>query len=158
MGPLPESGQMIFKALQTYSDGTVVRWIDEPSTDGTEPESPAPVLKIVPAAAAGSDSAAAATGPTAVAEPASDSSGSSGFGIAGLVAGVLALIVAMLAYARAARRPGGRHRRGSGRRHGQVHRGQVASTSSRGWAFFGPGPVFCRHRHALRWSPSRAAM
>ncbi|MBU2669403.1 YcnI family protein [Actinoplanes bogorensis] len=107
MGPLPESGQMIFKALQTYSDGTIVRWIDEPSTDGTEPESPAPVLKIVPAAAAGTDAAAAATGPTAAvaAEPAAESSSSNGFGIAGLVAGVLALIVAMLAYARAARRP-----------------------------------------------------
>ena len=51
MGPLPEAPQMIFKALQTYSDGTIVRWIDEPSTDGTEPESPAPVLKLAAAGA-----------------------------------------------------------------------------------------------------------
>ncbi|WP_250002553.1 YcnI family protein [Actinoplanes sp. M2I2] len=106
MGPLPESGEMIFKALQTYSDGTVVRWIDEPSTDGTEPESPAPVLKIGAAAAEGGDTAAAAPAATAVAEPAAEESNSSnGFGIAGLVAGVLALIVAMLAYARSGRRP-----------------------------------------------------
>ncbi|WP_250037475.1 YcnI family protein [Paractinoplanes maris] len=110
MGPLPESGEMIFKALQTYSDGTVVRWIDEPSTDGTEPESPAPVLKIAAAATGGGGDTAAASTATATAAaeaaPADDSDGgSSAFGIAGLVAGVLALIVAMLAYARSGRRP-----------------------------------------------------
>ncbi|GAB2565691.1 membrane protein [Paractinoplanes abujensis] len=109
LGPLPESGDMIFKALQTYSDNTVVRWIDEPSTDGTEPESPAPVLKLTAAGAEGGDAAAAAPVATAVAEPApaEDSDGTDVFGIAGLVAGVLALIVAMLAYARSARRPSG---------------------------------------------------
>ena len=109
LGPLPASGEMIFKALQTYSDGTVVRWIDEPTTDGTEPESPAPVLKIGAAAAEGSDTAAAAPTATAVADAETadikGSDGSSAFGIAGLVAGVLALIVAMLAYARSGRRP-----------------------------------------------------
>src|SRR4029453_12812521 len=30
LGPLPESGQMVFKALQTYSHGTMVRWMDRP--------------------------------------------------------------------------------------------------------------------------------
>src|SRR3954451_23129687 len=51
LGPLPQVPQVVFKALQTYSDVTVVRWIDEPTTDGTEPEKPAPVLKLVAAAA-----------------------------------------------------------------------------------------------------------
>jgi uncharacterized protein YcnI len=40
LGPLPETDQMIFKALQTYSDGTVVRWIDEPAVGGAEPDTP----------------------------------------------------------------------------------------------------------------------
>jgi periplasmic copper chaperone A len=104
MGPLPESGEMVFKALQTYSDGNVVRWIDEPATDGTEPESPAPVLKLV--AAGATDTAAAGPTATAVPEaaPVADD-GPDAFGIAGLAAGVLALIVAMLAYARSGRRP-----------------------------------------------------
>ena len=105
LGPLPESGQMVFKALQTYSDGTVVRWIDEPTTDGSEPESPAPVLKL----AAATDSGAAAPAATAAAgpAPAADASddGPDGFGIAGLIAGVLALILGALAYAKANRRP-----------------------------------------------------
>jgi len=107
LGPLPASGAMVFKTLQTYSDGTIVRWIDEPASDGTEPESPAPVLKL--AAAAATDTAAAA-GPTATATTeaaptAEKSDGPDAFGIAGLAAGVLALIVAMLAYARSGRRP-----------------------------------------------------
>ncbi len=105
MGPLPQTEQMVFKSLQTYSDGTVVRWIDEPTTDGTEPESPAPVLKLVAAPAAGADQGAAATdAPTSTAGRA-ESDGPDGLGIAGLVAGVLALIIGLLAYAKAGRRP-----------------------------------------------------
>ena len=45
-GPLPEVEQIIFKAVQTYSDATIVRWIDEPVAGGAQPEHPAPVLKL----------------------------------------------------------------------------------------------------------------
>jgi hypothetical protein len=41
-GPLPEVDQIVFKSLQTYSDGDIVRWIEEPTADGKEPEHPAP--------------------------------------------------------------------------------------------------------------------
>ena len=44
-GPLP-SGRLIFKALQYYSDGSVVRWIDPPIKGG-EPAHPAPVVRVV---------------------------------------------------------------------------------------------------------------
>jgi uncharacterized protein YcnI len=46
-GPLPAKGsKIVFKALQTYSDGDVVRWI-EPVVKGTpEPEFPAPTLSL----------------------------------------------------------------------------------------------------------------
>jgi uncharacterized protein YcnI len=99
LGPLPKSGQMVFKALQTYSDGTVVRWIDEPTTDGTEPEHPAPVLKLVAAPAPAAAPAAASTTSD------TKSSGSNALGIAGLIAGLLALIVAFGAFQRAGRKP-----------------------------------------------------
>ncbi|MFI6943964.1 YcnI family protein [Streptomyces sp. NPDC050418] len=47
LGQLPEDAdQMVFKALQTYSDKEVVRWIEEPVKGGEEPEKPAPVLKL----------------------------------------------------------------------------------------------------------------
>jgi uncharacterized protein YcnI len=35
-----------FKALQTYDDGTVVRWIEATPASGEEPEHPAPVLYV----------------------------------------------------------------------------------------------------------------
>ncbi|MFE0325202.1 YcnI family protein [Streptomyces sp. NPDC058960] len=52
VGPLPtNTDSLVFKALQTYSDGTVVRWIDVPQQGAPEPEHPAPVLTVRPAAA-----------------------------------------------------------------------------------------------------------
>ena len=50
-GPLPEDAdQLVFPSLQTYDDGEVVRWIDEPvEDDEEEPERPAPVLTLVDA-------------------------------------------------------------------------------------------------------------
>jgi uncharacterized protein YcnI len=56
VGPLPEVSSLTFKALQTYSDGTVVRWIDPPAPEGQpEPEHPAPTLALVPASGAATD-------------------------------------------------------------------------------------------------------
>jgi periplasmic copper chaperone A len=47
-GPLPDDvDQLTFKAVQTYASGEVVRWIEEASEGGEEPEFPAPVLKLV---------------------------------------------------------------------------------------------------------------
>lgn len=49
-GPLPEDAdQIVFPTLQSYAGGEVVRWIDEPTDDGEEPEHPAPVLTLVDA-------------------------------------------------------------------------------------------------------------
>jgi uncharacterized protein YcnI len=105
-GPMPEVDQLVFKALQTYSDGEIVRWIEEPA-GGAEPEHPAPVLKLTKAAEEGNAQQAAATGgPTvqAVADT-SDSSGSDGLGvglgIAGLVAGLVGLTIGVLAWRKA---------------------------------------------------------
>jgi uncharacterized protein YcnI len=49
-GPFPKDvGQLEFKALQTYEDGEVVRWIDPTPESGEEPEHPAPTLKLTSA-------------------------------------------------------------------------------------------------------------
>ncbi|WP_432969636.1 DUF1775 domain-containing protein [Dactylosporangium sp. CA-233914] len=45
---------LAFKTLETYSDGSVARWIDLPEPGNPEPEHPAPVLMLRPAAAASS--------------------------------------------------------------------------------------------------------
>jgi uncharacterized protein len=50
MGPLPDDADQIeFKALQTYDDGEVVRWIESTPEGGEEPEHPAPVLTLTAA-------------------------------------------------------------------------------------------------------------
>ena len=43
LGPLPDRGQIVFKALQYYADGQVVRWIQNPTEDA---ERPAAVLDL----------------------------------------------------------------------------------------------------------------
>ncbi|MDL5202562.1 YcnI family protein [Streptomyces sp. ALI-76-A] len=47
VGALPENAdQMVFKAIQTYSNKEVVRWIEEQKEGEEEPETPAPVLTL----------------------------------------------------------------------------------------------------------------
>lgn len=46
-GPLPKADRLVFKVLQSYDDGQVARWIDQPAAAGQpEPASPAPVLVL----------------------------------------------------------------------------------------------------------------
>jgi periplasmic copper chaperone A len=113
-GPMPEVDELALPATQSYDDGSVVDW-DQLPADGAEPERPAPAIAL--AAAAGG-----ASGADADADPAADTEGTTadvaaptastadtgtalGLGIAGLAAGVLALIVAVAALVR---RPGAR--------------------------------------------------
>lgn len=86
-GPLPDAPSMVFKALQTYSDGTIVRWIDATPAGGPEPEHPAPVLTLTKA------SSTSATG------GASDASGRA---TTALVLAIAALALALLVAARVA--------------------------------------------------------
>lgn len=58
VGPLPSAKQLVFKALQTYSDGHVDSWIETPAPGSSaEPEHPAPTLAL----ASGGGAAPAAT-------------------------------------------------------------------------------------------------
>jgi periplasmic copper chaperone A len=91
--PLPQGlSQMVFKAIQTYSNGDVVRWIDLAQPGQPEPDHPAPVLTLTTASSHAKTIAATSGG------SASGGSGSDGLarslGIAGLLAGLLALGVA----------------------------------------------------------------
>lgn len=105
MGPLPQVDTMVFKTLQTYSDGNVQRWIEEPTPGGEEPESPAPVLTLT----AASPSAAPTGGATAQADDDDDDAEgdglATGLGVAGLVAGAGGLLLGGLAFARTRREP-----------------------------------------------------
>jgi uncharacterized protein YcnI len=102
IGPLPDAPELYFRTLQTYSDGTISRWIEEP-TNGTEPEFPAPALRLT----AGEPDAGTPTPDQAAAPADDDSSDGSGTGtgavwlaLAGLLAGLGGLALGGLAFVR----------------------------------------------------------
>ena len=120
LGSVPDDADSLtFKALQTYSNGDVVRWIDVQQSGQPEPDHPAPVLTLGAAAPAGDASSApsspqatatastaanAGAGTTAASAKSSDST-ARGLGIAGIVIGVLGLGAGAFGVA-AARRKG----------------------------------------------------
>jgi uncharacterized protein len=99
-GPFPDDGDsMAFKALQTYSDGEVVRWIETATPGGDEPEHPAPAVTLV--AAAGDGTTPTSTAPSVSGERAGastagvsqdDVDSAKTLGIVGIVIGALGLI------------------------------------------------------------------
>ncbi|WP_405583981.1 YcnI family protein [Streptomyces sp. NBC_01190] len=79
LGPLPsDADALTFKALQTYDNGDVVRWIEVPQPGQAEPENPAPTLVLTAAAGtapATAGTTAGSTAGTAAQAPAGDSGG-----------------------------------------------------------------------------------
>lgn len=90
LGPLPENvDELAFPAVQTYSDGEEVRWIDPTPASGEEPEHPVPVFKLV-----------AAPGETETASsPANTSDDSKGLAVAALVLAAVGLAAGLGAIA-----------------------------------------------------------
>jgi uncharacterized protein YcnI len=93
VGPLPaDADQLEFKALQTYSDGDVVRWIESAPEGQPEPAHPAPVLILTPAADSTADGAAATGAEAALSSGSGSSDGTARtLGIIGIVIGLLGL-------------------------------------------------------------------
>ncbi|MGW3342208.1 YcnI family copper-binding membrane protein [Nonomuraea rubra] len=109
MGQLPEVDSLMFPTKQTYSGGEVVDWSEAPKADGTEPERPAPLLKLVPAAedgatattpatAAASAAASASAAPSVAPVAAASSSDGTArlLGGAGLVVGIIGVVIGAL--------------------------------------------------------------
>ncbi|WP_198045561.1 YcnI family copper-binding membrane protein [Kitasatospora mediocidica] len=97
LGPLPtDTDKLVFKALQTYDDGTVVRWIDEAQSGQPEPQHPAPTLTLTKADAASPAAGGHQMGGTGsqdatvtVAAAKSDDSTARTLGVVGIVVGVI---------------------------------------------------------------------
>ncbi|AHH95514.1 DUF1775 domain-containing protein [Kutzneria albida] len=95
LGPLPtDTSTLVFKAIQTYDNGDVVRWIDTAKPGGAEPEHPAPTLALTPKATAEPVATKAS-----VADSTSDSTGVLLGGIATVLA-VVAAVFSVLAWRR----------------------------------------------------------
>jgi uncharacterized protein YcnI len=96
-GELPDAPSAVFRALQTYSNGDVVKWIELQAPGADEPANPAPVLQLAPASKAApttSDSN------TAAATTSSSDGLSRGLAIAALVVALLAAALATRAVTR----------------------------------------------------------
>ena len=96
-GPLPETDRLVFKTLQHYSNGEVVRWIQEQAPGAEEPERPAPAIRLVPA---GGVTATASTPPTggrqaAVAEDPTSATASDGGASWAVGLSVAALLISL---------------------------------------------------------------
>jgi uncharacterized protein YcnI len=104
VGPLPEAEKLVFKALQTYDGGEVVRWIDEP-TGSEEPEHPAPVLTLVKAADGDHHGETKVDNAAAESEHqgSHDDGGPSSLAIGGLIAGLAGLALGGVALVRTRR-------------------------------------------------------
>ncbi|WP_329120179.1 YcnI family copper-binding membrane protein [Streptomyces sp. NBC_01465] len=104
IGALPtDTDQLVFKAIQTYSNKEVVRWIEEQKKGAEEPENPAPVLTLTAAegddhhATAASDDKPAATNTASASSKSSSDTTARVLGIVGIVVGVAGVAFGVLA-------------------------------------------------------------
>ena len=107
--PLPKGiSQLTFKAIQTYSNGDVVRWIDLPQPGQPGPDHPAAVLALTSGAvtSAAQPAAASASSGSRTAVPGSDAL-SRGISFSALACGLGALALGWLNRRRAALTPAG---------------------------------------------------
>ncbi|GLX02486.1 YcnI family protein [Microtetraspora sp. NBRC 16547] len=102
VGPLPTKvDELTFPTTQTYSNDEVVKWADPAKPDGSEPDHPAPTLKLVAAdddTAGGHGATASSAAPSVAASNAeaasSDTGGSSSDGTARLI-GAIGIVVGL---------------------------------------------------------------
>ena len=108
VGALPEDAdELVFKAIQTYSNKEVVRWIEVQEDGGEEPETPAPVLALSAATEDGHHGSTAAEKTDAKTENAAavteaapaDSSDTTArvLGVVGIVVGAMGVAYGVLA-------------------------------------------------------------
>jgi uncharacterized protein YcnI len=94
-GPMPKSGTLTFPARQTYSNGSVVSWIEVAAPGAPEPEHPAPSLTIAAASKTPATDDTSVNSMPGMGNTSSSSHGSSQ--TASLAVAVTALIIAVVA-------------------------------------------------------------
>jgi uncharacterized protein YcnI len=100
VGPFPKGAATLsLPATQTYSDGTVVKWLDARTAGDKEPEHPAPTLAVVPADSTGgvaTQGVAAATDTKATAPAVGSDAAARWMGGGAVALAAAALAVALL--------------------------------------------------------------
>ena len=95
-----DENEVVFKAVQTYSDASVVRWIDPVTPGGPEAEHPTPILELTePVGATTPSTSEPPSGNVAIVAAANDDSARA-LGIIGIALGAVALLFATAALMR----------------------------------------------------------
>jgi periplasmic copper chaperone A len=101
-----DTDRLIFKAVQLYSDGTTVNWIQVPTNAAPDPEHPAPTLVLTAPGHATSGQGTSGTADSSASASTSASAGSvsggtssfdNGLAVAAIILAALAIAVAVLA-------------------------------------------------------------
>lgn len=100
-GALPDdTSSLTFKAIQTYSDKSVVSWIEEAAPgSNVEPDHPAPTLTLAAAASSGVANSVPSNAAAAAAAASSSSSSNDGRANAGLALGAIGIVLGAAALA-----------------------------------------------------------
>jgi uncharacterized protein YcnI len=88
------TSQLVFKAIQSYSDGTIVSWIQVPNRTVPDPPHPAPTITLTAGKGAATDATPQAATNTATV---GTSSGSNALAVGALVLAGFAVLLALLA-------------------------------------------------------------
>ncbi|WP_446223104.1 YcnI family copper-binding membrane protein [Nocardia sp. IBHARD005] len=91
---LPDTDRLVIPAIQTYADGTVVRWDQTPGADGTTPEYPAPTVTLR-AGPAGTALDHGDIPDLATQQPSTDDTAARWLGGIGIALGALGLLTAL---------------------------------------------------------------
>jgi uncharacterized protein YcnI len=93
------TSELVFKAIQSYSDGTVVSWIQVPDRTVPDPPHPAPTITLTGATKSGNNAAAPAAAAPATSSSAAvvSGSGTNALDVAALVVSGFAVVLAILA-------------------------------------------------------------
>lgn len=100
VGPLPKADSMTFKAIQSYSDRSVVSWIEQAAPGSTaEPEHPAPTLKLAAPSGSSTGPAQSTTSTATATSPSSGGTSSDATATTALVLGIVGILLGGLALA-----------------------------------------------------------
>jgi periplasmic copper chaperone A len=93
---LPDNeNQVVFRAIQTYDNGDVVKWIDPVTAGGPEAEHPTPILELTnPAGESATPTTTAPTSTTAVAATSTKDNSARALAIIAIALGAVALVLA----------------------------------------------------------------
>jgi periplasmic copper chaperone A len=90
-----DENEVVFRAIQTYANGDVVKWIDPVTANGPEAEHPTPILELTsPAGDSATPTTTAPTSTTVVAATSTKDNSARALAIIAIALGAVALVLA----------------------------------------------------------------